>query len=372
MKAVTVSLRGRPYRVLVGRGLLGRVGTLVRRRLGTGAMMVISSAPLRRRFGRVFGAGCRRAGVAVRWLAVPDGERAKSPAVLVGLLRGLARAGAGRDTVVCALGGGTVSDLAGLAAALYTRGLRWVAVPTTLEAQVDAAIGGKTAVNLPEGKNLVGAFHQPSLVIADPAVLRSLPARQRRAGLAEVVKYGAIRSPALFARLERDAARLAAGDPTALERVVGDSAAIKAAVVARDEHEGGARLALNFGHTAGHALEAATGYGRLLHGEAVAIGMVAAAALSVRHGLCAPAVATRIVALLRALGLPVRAPRGLPRRVLRRALGLDKKRVGGRLRLVLLTRIGDHTVLSGMGPDDILNALARGAAAGRQESGEGL
>jgi len=224
------------------------------------------------------------------------------------------------------------------------RGIRFVQIPTTVVAQVDAAIGGKTAVDLPEGKNLVGAFHQPMLVLSDPEVLRTLPRRQFLAGLAEVVKHAAIASPSLFAWLERHAAQVRRGELGALQSVVEANSRIKAAVVAGDERESGRRVILNFGHTLGHALEAAGGYRRLLHGEAVAIGMACAARLSVRLGVCAPSVACRIEALLRELGVPVSVPVGVPRARIAKARGLDKKRRRGRLRVVLTRKIGGVTV----------------------------
>ncbi|MEK7764676.1 MAG: 3-dehydroquinate synthase, partial [bacterium] len=257
-----------------------------------------------------------------------------------------------------AFGGGTVGDVAGFAASAYMRGIRFVQIPTTLEAQVDAAIGGKTGVDLPEGKNLAGAFHQPVVVLCDPAVLRTLPSRQLRAGLAEVVKNGVIFSRPLFEWLERNAARLNAADPRSLARAVLASVRIKAAIVSADERESGRRAILNFGHTAGHALEAAAGYRGLLHGEAVAVGMVCAARLSVRLGCCAPGVVDRLVGLLRRLRLPVRPPRGLDRGRIARALALDKKRVRGVLRVVLTREIGGVTVRAGVSPAMILDILA--------------
>jgi len=357
MTVIPVRVPGHPYRIVIGRGLLRSAGARIRRATGAQALHVVTSPPLRRRFGAAFTRSCRRASCSVTWHLVPDGERAKTLAVAGTLLRGLARAGAGRDAVVVALGGGTVGDVGGLVAALYARGVRVIQVPTTLEAQVDAAIGGKTAVDLPEGKNLAGAFHQPSLVLADPDVLRTLSPRQRRAGLAEVVKYGVIDSAALFRWMERHAPALRRGEAGALDHVVAASARIKARVVAGDEREGGRRMILNFGHTLGHGLEAAGGYRRLLHGEGVAIGMVAAARLSHALGLCAAAVPRRIEALLGNLGLPAAAPRWARRGPVRSAMRLDKKARAGSLRLVLTRSIGDVTVKAGFQPDQLLAML---------------
>ncbi len=357
MRTFTIRAPGGRSRVLAGAGLLGRAGALIRSATGAPRVFVVSSRPVARFHGAVLRASLRRARLPARWLLVPDGEAAKTPAALIGLLRGLARARAGRGDVVVAFGGGTVGDVGGLAAALFARGLRIIQIPTTLEAQVDAAIGGKTAINLPEGKNLAGAFHQPVLVIADPAVLRTLPLRQVRAGLAEVVKCGVIADAKLFGWMERAATALRGGDPAALRRAIVAAAGIKARVVSADERERGRRIILNFGHTLGHGLEAAGGFRRLAHGEAVAIGMVAAARLSVRRGLCAPVVARRIESLVRAIGLPAAPPAGVRWSAVARAMLVDKKRAGARLRLVLTRRIGAVTVGDGFMPADILGEL---------------
>src|SRR5690606_10468040 len=244
-----------------------------------------------------------------------------------------------RDATVLALGGGVIGDLAGFAAACWMRGIDFVQMPTTLLAMVDSSVGGKTGVNLPAGKNLVGAFHQPRAVVADTSTLATLPAREYRAGLAEVVKYGAIGDPAFFAWLERDADALAARAPGAVVRAIAASCRHKAAVVARDEFEQGERALLNFGHTFGHALETADGYRGLLHGEAVAIGMLLAARLSTALGLATAADADRLGALLGRLGLPVAPPAHDPAELVA-LMRLDKKNLGGRLRLVLWRGIG--------------------------------
>ncbi len=353
---VQVRLGPRSYRVVIERGLLRRVGARLKRVLSVSEVYVVSSTPVMRLHGPTLRASCRRAGLAIRWLPVPDGERAKTLAVAEMALRRLARFGAGRDAALVAFGGGSVGDLAGFVAAVYMRGIRFVQIPTTVIAQVDAAIGGKTAVDLFEGKNLVGAFHQPTVVLSDPEVLRTLPRRQLLAGLAEVVKRGAIASPALFVWLEKHALQVRRGEIGALQMVVEINSRIKAAIVARDERESGQRMILNFGHTLGHALEAAGRYRRLLHGEAVSIGMVCATRLSVRLGLCAPSVAFRVEALLRKLGLPVRIPAGLPQERIVRAMGLDKKRRHGRLRVVLTRKIGDVTVIDNVSSEAVLRA----------------
>jgi len=360
MRTVRVRLGSRSYPVLIGRGGLRRVGSILARRLRGRPVVVVSSARVMGLHGRAFRASLRRAGLRAAWIPVPDGEPAKTMGVLGRVLRRLARLEAGRDTVLVAFGGGTVGDLTGFAAAAYARGIAFAQIPTTLEAQVDAAIGGKTGVNLPEGKNLAGAFHQPVLVLSDPELLGTLPPRHLRSGLAEVVKYAVIASPGLFRRLERSGRLLRAGDARALEPVVAACSAIKARVVSRDEREGGLREILNFGHTIGHAVETAGGFRRVLHGEGVAIGMACAARMSARLGLCHPSVPLRIAGLLRELGLPVECPPGLRRAILVRALAVDKKRRRGKLRFVLTRRIGKVTVRGGVRADAALDELAHG------------
>lgn len=307
--------------------------------------MVVTDMRVRRLYGARAVRSLRRAGMRVVVVALPPGEGAKSPVSLARLWEAFAAAGIGRRDAVVALGGGVIGDLAGFAAATWLRGVAWVAVPTTLLAQVDASVGGKTAVDLAAGKNLAGAFHQPAGVLADPDVLATLPARQRRAGLAEVVKMGVAVDAALFRWCERHAEALADGSPRALEEAVRRSVRAKARVVMADEREreGGARTALNFGHTLGHALEAALGYRRLLHGEAVALGMRAAVELSVREAAFPARDAARVNALLDRLGLPRRWPDVPPAR-LQRALLLDKKRASSGVRWVLTPRMGHASV----------------------------
>jgi 3-dehydroquinate synthase len=285
------------------------------------------------------------AGVAHRALVLPPGEAAKSMARLGELLDRLFDVGIDRATTIVALGGGVIGDLAGFAAAVALRGIDCVQVPTTLLAQVDSAIGGKTGINTRHGKNLVGAFHQPRLVLADVAVLRTLPPRELRAGYAEVVKYGLIDRPDFFRWLEAHGPEVLAGDPAAQQHAVLESCRAKAAVVAADEREGGRRALLNLGHTFAHALEAACGYGEeLLHGEAVALGLVLAFDLSVRLGLCPAADADRVRTHLGAVGLPttlgaIRSD-GFAFDALLGAMAHDKKARAGRPHFVLTRGIG--------------------------------
>lgn len=275
-----------------------------------------------------------------RTLTLPSGESRKTLDTVGLVWNTLAEEGFGRDAVLVALGGGVIGDMTGFAAACWMRGIDFVQVPTTLLAQVDASVGGKTGVDLPHGKNLVGAFHQPVAVVIDTETLDTLPVRQLSAGLAEVVKTALIADAALFDALERDAERLMQRDAALLEDVIFRCCDIKSAIVARDEREHGARALLNLGHTFGHALETLTGYEQLLHGEAVAIGLVLACALSEQVLGLDPALRPRLVGLLDAFRLPTTIPAGLDTRDLLERMRLDKKQLRGNPRLVLLESPG--------------------------------
>jgi len=289
---------------------------------------------------------------------VPPGERSKSLDRVAALYEAFARAGLERGRPVFALGGGVVGDLAGFAAATWLRGVPLVMVPTSLLAQVDSSVGGKVGVDLPRGKNLVGAFHQPRAVLIDTDTLATLPARELRAGLAEVVKYGAIGDRDFFQWLEDSLQALLDGDPAALVHAIETSCRQKAGIVMRDEREDGERALLNFGHTFGHAIESATGYSLLRHGEAVAIGMVCAAWLSARLGLAPAGDAIRLAALLEGMDLPTRVPEGIAPETLLGHMRLDKKAAGGRIRLVLWSGIGAAMVVDDVPDSEILAALA--------------
>ena len=348
---------GRGYPILVGDALLGQPG-LLDAFIGPQALVVTNPAVaklLLPKLRRSLGAK------PVDVVQIGDGERFKTLATYADVVDQLVARGHNRDTTVVALGGGVVGDVAGFAAATYQRGVGLVQVPTTLLAQVDSAVGGKTAVNHPGGKNLVGAFHQPRAVLADVGVLRTLPPREFAAGLAEVVKYGVIADARFFAWLEAHATELSAGAPGALRHAVCRACQIKAEVVAGDERETGRRAVLNFGHTFGHALEAATGYRRFLHGEAVAIGMTMAMALSVALGRAQPGDAARVGKLLTALGLPTRTA-GAQAARLRRAMGMDKKVRDGQLRFIVCDALGACSITAEVPEGAIEEALAAGLA----------
>ena len=349
---IHVDLADRGYDVVVGRGVLAHLDTEVALPANARRAAVVTQAPaMSRHLDAVLGA-LERAGLAVEVLEVPDGETAKSLAQLGHLYHELAHLPLHRGDLVVALGGGVVGDLAGFVAATWNRGVAVLQLPTTLLAQVDAAIGGKTAVNLPEGKNLVGAFHQPLAVVANVDTLATLPIRERRAGLGEVVKYGLIRDPGILDLLEADVTAARDGDPELLSELVRRSVAVKAAVVAADERESGERAHLNLGHTYGHAVEALTGYGWYLHGEAVAIGTVVALRLGVALGRTDPDLAVRAEALLAALGLPTTGP-ALDRDAVWSTMARDKKVADG-VRFVLLDGLARPTVVTP--PTDAVDA----------------
>ncbi len=344
VRTITVDLGERSYEVVVGDGLLVTVGDLVRDRAPEAARAAIVTQPPVAAYAEVVADSLRTAGLDVATLEVSDGEMAKNPRTLARLWDDLAAVPLGRRDVVVAVGGGVIGDLAGFAAATWNRGVPVAQVPTTLLAQVDAAIGGKTGIDLPAGKNLVGAFHQPTTVVCDVTVLATLPQRQLVAGLAEVVKCGLIRDPTILDLLEEEAGRAVDGDPEVLRELVARSAAVKAAVVAADETEGGEREHLNLGHTVGHAIETVGGYTDHLHGEAVAIGTCAALRLGVRVGRTPEELVARTETLLQRLGLPTRV-RPLRREAIWAAMARDKKARDG-VRFVVLDDLARPTVLA--------------------------
>jgi 3-dehydroquinate synthase len=337
METLRVALGARSYPIHIGAGLLARA-ELYAPHLGPNVAIVTNEVVGRLYAARLRGA-LERSGARVADVVVEDGERAKSWPTLDRVLDALLAARVGRDGTIVALGGGVVGDLGGFAAAVYQRGVRLVQVPTTLLAQVDSSVGGKTAINHARGKNMIGAFHQPVAVVSDVATLDTLPERELRAGLAEVIKHAVALDAPFFDWLELNVEPLLARDRGALSHAVRRSCELKAAIVAEDERESGRRALLNLGHTFGHAIEAVTGFGPWLHGEAVAVGMVMAAELSARLGLLPRADAQRIASLLARGGLPTRAPQ-IAGSQWHDLMALDKKSAGGRVRFVLLEAMG--------------------------------
>lgn len=354
MITIDVKLAANAYPVYLGRGLLGSVD-LWKRHLGSGKVLVVSNETVAPLYFEALGPVL--AGRQYELHEIPDGEQYKTLPTWYEIIDRLVAMQARRDATLIALGGGVVGDITGFAAACYMRGVRFLQAPTTLLAQVDASVGGKTGINHVQGKNLVGAFHQPAAVFIDSATLDTLAGREFRAGLAEVIKYGAICDARFFDWLEREADSIIARDPAAIDHLIQQSVSNKAGIVAQDEKESGRRALLNFGHSFGHALESATAYQRFLHGEAVAIGMVVAAGLSEARGLCAPGTGDRLASLLRRCGLPVQIPVDLPAEELAKALELDKKAVASGLRLVLLDGIGSARVDAGSTGPEILAAM---------------
>jgi len=348
-RTVPVGLGDRAYDVLVGEGLLDAAGRLIAPFQKRGRTAVVSDETVWRLHGDRLTTALASAGVEALPVIVPPGEQTKSFEGLADVSDRLLALELDRGDIVTAFGGGVVGDLAGFAAAIYKRGIDFVQIPTTLLAQVDSSVGGKTAIDTPRGKNLVGAFHQPKLVIADLGVLATLPDREMRAGYAEIIKYGLLGDLAFFEWLEANAAAVLAREPAALAHAVARSVEMKAEIVAEDEKEQGRRALLNLGHTFGHALEAETGYGEaLLHGEAVGAGMALAFRFSAAQGLVSGQDATRATRAIAASGLPTTlldiASQPFDAGRLVRHMAQDKKAEGGRLTFILARALGDAFV----------------------------
>ena len=349
---IDVAADAHTYTVIIGHGLAPQLsGLLDAEHLG--ARRFVISSP---RIWKLHGALLREAVPGAEAILIPDGERFKQVQTVGRIYEALIRGGADRSVTLLAIGGGVVGDVAGFAAATFLRGVPLVQVPTTLLAQVDSAIGGKVGVNHALGKNLIGAFHPPRLVVADPALLETLPRREFRSGLYEVVKYGMIASRALFARVSANLAAIFARDPGTLVPIVSDSCRIKADVVSADERERGPRRMLNFGHTVGHALEAATRYRRFRHGEAIAYGMLAAAKIAASRGALDDTEREALAALIGQLG-PLPPVTDLATASIIEAIGYDKKRLAGRLHFVLPTAIGATAIVDDVTEQEIRTAL---------------
>ncbi|PKM85309.1 MAG: 3-dehydroquinate synthase [Firmicutes bacterium HGW-Firmicutes-11] len=342
MKTLQVNSIHRSYPIHVGAGLVGRTGEFLRRMRNVGQVAVITDETVAALYRATLDESLQREGFSPTWLTIAPGEESKTVASFERLCETLASSGMRRDGLLIALGGGVTGDLAGFVAASYMRGMDIVQIPTTLLAQVDSSVGGKTGLNIPQGKNLIGAFWQPQMVIADPNFLTTLDDRQFACGMAEVVKYGAIASASLFERLDGMDRETAQQD---MENIVYRCCGIKKSIVEEDERDTGRRMLLNFGHTFGHAIEQAGAYRTHTHGEAVAIGMVMAATLGESLGITMPGTAKRISDVLRSFYLPVECPYQID--ILAPLLQIDKKAGIGGIRVVLLEEIGTsllHTV----------------------------
>ncbi|HEY5652992.1 MAG TPA: 3-dehydroquinate synthase [Pontiella sp.] len=356
---VPVNLGERSYNIHIGAGVLGQLGELSSGVGLKGKCLVITDENVGRLYGTPAVKALEDAGFEVSIVTLPAGEQTKCGDQVFSLYSECIKAGLDRKSFIVALGGGVIGDLAGYVAASYLRGIPFVQVPTSLLAMVDSSVGGKTGINLPEGKNLVGAFYQPELVLADLETLRTLDSREYRAGLAEVVKYGIIHDAPFFKLLEEHLSELSdVENTTFLSKVVGRCCEIKADVVTRDEREGGLRAILNFGHTVGHAVEKVAGYGEYVHGEGVSIGSVYAARASVEQTGLSQSECDRIETILKMLGLPLNAPE-YNWLDLRAALAVDKKTVGGMPKFVLISEIGTSSIGHEI-PEELMEQLWAG------------
>jgi 3-dehydroquinate synthase len=358
MKKIRVRLKPNSYDIIIGRGLLRRAGREIERSLPAKntRVFVVTSANVRSHWGATLEEALRHAKLDYEVLEMDDGEPAKRLETVERLAEQMVAARADRNSLLVAFGGGVVGDCAGFLAAIFMRGVPVVQIPTTFLAQVDASIGGKTGVNLRSGKNLIGAFHQPKGVLVDPELLATLSDREFRAGLFEALKCGVIRDPALFEFMRRRSHSILARDRKALERIIADSIRVKAAVVSADEKESDLRRILNFGHTVGHALESATGYTYFLHGEAVAWGMIAAAAIARDCGVCTPETAGRIAETVKAYG-PLPLVECETDQIVSR-LSADKKTVAGAVHFVLPSKIG-KVKIAGNVPASVVRLAVR-------------
>lgn len=363
MTQIEVELGERSYRIDIGDGALGSSAAAFRSAGLSAGPVIVTNSRVWRLHGTSLAKALGRELAPRGVIRIGDGEGFKHLGTLQRIWQGLFRLDADRRSWILAFGGGVVGDIAGFAAATFQRGIAYVNVPTTLLAQVDSAVGGKVAINVPQGKNLIGAFHQPAAVVSDIRLLGTLPPRELASGLFEVVKCGAIRSEKLLSFIELELPRILSCRPAALERLVAESCRIKAAVVSSDEQEGGQRMILNYGHTVGHALEAATGYRRFRHGEAVAWGMIAAAGFARQLGMMTAAEARRLCSLLhRVRRLP--SLKGVPVEAVWRALGRDKKFRAGEIRMVLLPELGSAEVVASIEPAQLKSYLDKFLAGG--------
>lgn len=355
MHTLTVDLAERSYPIYIDAGLLSVDGLLEKHIRGRQVCIVTNDtiAPL-----YLSALQSRLSSLACTTVVLPDGEAHKNLDTLNNIFDELLKSRHNRTTTLIALGGGVVGDMTGFAAAAYQRGVDFIQIPTTLLSQVDSSVGGKTGVNHPLGKNMIGAFHQPQCVLIDTNVINTLPEKELFAGLAEVIKYGLICDVDFFYWLEENIDRLLAKDPLALAYAIERSCSDKAKVVAEDEREGGIRAILNLGHTFGHAIETEQGYGAWLHGEAVGVGMVMAADLSARQGRISLDDVARIKRLIQRAHLPLLAPKGMSDEAFLAHMALDKKVLDGRLRLVLLDEIGKAVITSEIDVNDVKQTLA--------------
>ncbi|MEJ2683469.1 MAG: 3-dehydroquinate synthase [Candidatus Sulfobium sp.] len=353
MQKIRVDLGDRSYNIAIDSGMLAEIGRALEKFEFGGRLALVSNPTVYGFYGKVVSGSIRASGFELTEIIIPDGEEYKSLPWVEKIYGELLKARLDRKSALVALGGGVIGDITGFAASTYMRGVDFVQVPTTLLAQVDSSVGGKTGVNHPLGKNMIGSFWQPRLVWADTGTLKTLPGRQYLAGIAEVIKYGVIWDEEFFSFLAENREKILGLDDVAVAHIVKRSCEIKADVVSRDERESGLRAILNYGHTIGHAIETASGYGKHLHGEAVAIGMCLEARLARAKGLISAEQTDRIEALVRSYGLPFELPAETDPAVLFSSMKLDKKAVAGELRFVLPEEIGKVRIEGGISREDI-------------------
>ena len=358
-KTLRVELGDNSYPIVVGAGLLNRVGELLTPHIKSNKVLIVSDSFVKSQYMPVIRHSLAGAELDVHTMEVPVGEESKSIAQFSQIQDSLVAHQLDRGSTLIALGGGVIGDLGGFAAAVYMRGISYVQIPTTLQAQVDASVGGKTAINHPKGKNLIGAFHQPKLVLIDVDTLKTLPQRDIRSGLIEVIKMGIIRDEPLFEMVEENLEAILNLETTVLIEMIASACVNKAEVVAKDEKESGLRMVLNYGHTFGHALEAVTHYNRYRHGEAVSIGMNCAAQLAVNLRMFSETDFQRQRTLLNRAKLPLTFPPDLTPEAICDAMYLDKKTLDGRLRLILPTRIGEVVIRNDVNDQHVLEAISQ-------------
>ncbi len=357
MKKLHIDLADRSYDILIGQNLFARLSEITPAISQLKRAVIVTHPSIHKLYGSVLEAGLQSAGLQTRFVDIPEGEASKTLQSAQGVYDHLMEHHSDRNTLMVALGGGVIGDLTGFIAATYQRGVPYLQVPTTLLSQGDSSVGGKTAVNHPLGKNMIGAFYQPRAVIIDLDTLKTLPSDEFRAGMAEIIKYGVIEDPGLFAYLEANADRIIDQDIECLEHIVETSCAIKTKVVERDETESNYRMVLNYGHTLGHAIEALTGYTRYKHGEAVAIGMVAAARLSHQMGYCDAGVGDRIATLVQRFGLPDQIPDFTTREYIE-TMYRDKKAREKQIRFILVKEIGTVDIIDAVPETELERLLA--------------
>jgi 3-dehydroquinate synthase len=356
MKTLRIDLADRSYDILIGRNLLPRLGDHLTHLKRTRRAVVVTNPEINKLYGDILTEALQQAGLESKCVEIPEGESHNTLQDAQTVYDYLIQNQYDRHTLLVALGGGVIGDLTGFIAATFLRGVPYIQVPTTLLSQVDSSVGGKTAVNHPQGKNLIGAFYQPRIVAIDLDTLRSLPTEEFRAGMAEIIKYGVIEDPRLFTFLEQNSEKIMAQDTECLATIIETSCAIKAKVVERDERESSYRMVLNFGHTIGHAIEALTHYSQFKHGEAVAIGMVYAAKLSCQLGMCSNEVVRKIEALVERFGLPSRLPE-FPVEEYIESMYRDKKAHDKNIRFILVKDLGTVEIVDRVSEDDLKKVL---------------